>query len=378
MSEEQLETGAEESSAPDNFLEMSDEQILAMDEPSFEEAPAESAESEAVAEDSVDDPADETDDPTGSEEEPEGEEPGEGDPDEEGEADEDGDTGEEEEKDSPTNSEELLAQLYAPFKANGREMKVDNIDDARQLMQMGANYNKKMAAMKPHLKVIKMLDNNGLLEEGKLSYLIDLDKKNPQAIAKLLKESGVDPLDVDVEKATEYKPNTYTVDDREVELDQVLEEISESPKFQDTLETINTKWDAASKQTLVSNPRAIAVINEHMENGIYAQITAEVDRQRMLGRLDGVSDLAAYQQIGDQMHAEGKFTAGEQKPTPNATAPKPKTVTGKKPDPKLSERKRAAAVTSQKPTKKKGVPDDFNPLAMSDEEFEKSFSQKFL
>ena len=87
-------------------------------------------------------------------------------------------------------------------------------------MQMGANYNKKMAALKPNLKLLKLLENNGLLSEEKLSFLIDLDKKNPDAITKLVKDSGLDPLEMDVSKS-DYKPNTYTVHDREVELDSV-------------------------------------------------------------------------------------------------------------------------------------------------------------
>lgn len=50
--------------------------------------------------------------------------------------------------------------------------------EAVQLMQKGANYTRKMQDIAPHRKVLLMLENNGLLDEGKLSYLIDLEKKN--------------------------------------------------------------------------------------------------------------------------------------------------------------------------------------------------------
>src|SRR5690606_29540484 len=63
-------------------------------------------------------------------------------------------------------------RLLTPFKANGREIQVKSVDDAIQLMQMGANYNKKMAALKPNLKLMKMLQNNNLLTEDKLSFFI--------------------------------------------------------------------------------------------------------------------------------------------------------------------------------------------------------------
>src|SRR5690606_38757650 len=97
----------------------------------------------------------------------------------------------------PVDHKAIVDKLFAPFKANGKEMVVDNVDDAVALMQMGANYNKKMAALKPNLKLLKLLENNNLLSEEKIGFLIDLDKKNPAAIGKLLKDSGIDPLDVD-------------------------------------------------------------------------------------------------------------------------------------------------------------------------------------
>jgi hypothetical protein len=150
-------------------------------------------------------------------------------------------------------------KLLTPFKANGREMQVTNVDDAVQLMKMGANYNKKMAALKPNLKLMKLLENNGLLDEGKLSFLIDLDKKNPDAINKLVKDSGIDPLDITADKASGYKPSTYTVDDREIELDTVLEDIQDTPSYNRTLEIVSTKWDGASKQLIGKTPQLLKV-----------------------------------------------------------------------------------------------------------------------
>lgn len=123
--------------------------------------------------------------------------------------------------------EKLYNELLSPFRANGKEIQIDKVEDARRLMQMGANYNKKMAALKPHLKTLKLLENNGLLDEQKLSFYIDIEQKKPEAIAKLLKDSNIDPLDFDLEK-NDYKASTYTVDDREIELDTVLDELKDS------------------------------------------------------------------------------------------------------------------------------------------------------
>lgn len=267
--------------------------------------------------------------------------------------------------------EAAYKKLTSPFKANGKEMQVDNVDDALTLMQMGANYNKKMAGLKPNLKLLKMLENNGLLDENKLNFLIDLDKKDPNAIQKLIKDSGIDPLEVDTNSDTDYKPKTYAVDDKEVELDEVLADISDSPSYQDTINIIANKWDDASKRILLSNPQAIKVINDQVANGIYGKITQVVENQRMLGRLGGITDIEAYRQIGDQMAKAGAFN--ESTPTTaNVTPDKSKP----KIDAELKSKKRAASSTKGA-APNRANPSNFNPLSMSDDEFEK-INPKFI
>ena len=42
---------------------------------------------------------------------------------------------------------EVYNKVFAPFRANGKEIQVKSVDDVISLMQMGANYNKKMASI---------------------------------------------------------------------------------------------------------------------------------------------------------------------------------------------------------------------------------------
>ena len=268
-------------------------------------------------------------------------------------------------------------RLLAPFKANGKDIAVSNVDDAKSLMQMGANYNKKMAGLKPHLKMIKLLENSGLLSEEKISYLIDLEKKNPAAINKLVKDSGLDPMDLDAEKAGDYRPTPYTVDDKEMELDSVLDEIQETPSYSRTLDIVSTKWDGPSKQVIASSPQLLKVINSHVQSGIYDTINAAVERERVFGRLNGLSDIEAYRQVGDAIQAQGGFnpavaTAAKPPPVPVTASPKPSQAE----EDRLKEKRRAAGST--KPAGSGSVVKDFNPLSMSDEEFSKSVNSKYL
>jgi hypothetical protein len=268
-------------------------------------------------------------------------------------------------------------RLIAPFKANGREIQVKSAEDAIALMQMGANYNKKMAALKPNLKIMKLLENNGLMNEEKLSYLIDLDKKNPAAINKLVRESGIDLMDLDAEKAGEYRPKIHVVDDREIDLDTVLDEIQDTPTYARTLDVVSQKWDGASKQAISQTPQLLKVINAHIESGIYDLISKEVESERVFGRLNGLSDIEAYRHVGDAIQARGGFNHlanGQEKPQASAPVivePKPKKVE----DDRLKEKRRAASST--KPVAPTAVIKDFNPLALSDEEFSKLADNRF-
>ena len=273
--------------------------------------------------------------------------------------------------------EAAYKQLTAPFKANGREIQVSSVEDAVSLMQMGANYNKKMSALKPNLRLLKLLETNGLLSEEKLGYLIDLDKKNPEAIGKLIKESGVDPLDLDPSKAGDYKPTRHTVDDRELELDAVLDEIQGTDSYSRTLDVVSNQWDGASKGIIANSPQVLKIINAHVQSGIYDVIAKEVEREKMFGRLSGLSDIEAYRQVGDAIQARGGFD--HLVPQGQRTQPSPAVV---QPTPKMGDegkrREKRLAASSSQPAVTSKTAEEFNPLAMSDEEFSKTVKTRFL
>ena len=376
--------------ADKDYLNLSDEEIMNMPVPEAEPAPAPEADPEPTPPAPVETPVKDPD-PAPEPAPEDGDEPAEGgdQPTErKGESSDAGAEKKKEKQDTPPKQDEApdaidykaeYERLLTPFKANGRDMAVSNVEEALTLMKMGANYNKKMAALKPNLKLLKMLENNGLLDESKLGFLIDLDKKRPEAINKLMQDSGMDPMDLDAEKATSYAPTKYTVDDREVELDSVLDEIQETPSYNRTLNIVGTQWDGVSKQAVADNPQVLRVINDHVQLGIYDVIAAEVDKHRALGRLQGLSDIEAYRQVGDHLHTQGKFNHLRNDPpqsdatptTPVVVAPNPKGD-----EDKLREKKRAASST--RPASAPTAKTEYNPLSLSDDDFEKLVDPKFL
>lgn len=260
-----------------------------------------------------------------------------------------------------------LKELFSPFKANGKEMQIDNVGDARTLMQKGADYEKKMSALKPHRKILRMLQNNDLLDEDKLNRLIDLDKKDPNAITHLVKESGINPLTIDTEDPSSYKPSSHNVTDEEVQLADTFDEIRETSSFSKTLDIINNDLDAHSKSVLLKNPNDIKAINAQVANGTYEHVMNIVDRERTLGRLDGMADLEAYIYVGQKLQ-ETSDSGNANRVTQDSNDVK--ATAAKEKEDKRKARMRSAAIPKKSISKKQSSK-DYDPLAMSDEEFEK-------
>lgn len=198
--------------------------------------------------------------------------------------------------------------LMAPLKANGKDIEIRSKEDILQLMRMGANYTRKMQDIAPHRKILAMLENNGMLDESKLSYYIDLEKKNPEAIKKLIKESGIDPLDIDLKAESTYQQGNHQVGDDEVAFRSALEDVKSTPTGQETLRVIDSTWDKTSKEELWKSPEVLSIIHQQRENGIYDRVVTEVQRQTMLGAIPaGTPFVQAYMKVGNELGAKGAF-----------------------------------------------------------------------
>ena len=377
-----------------NPLEMSDEDIMKMNPPEVETQEDEPKEEPKEEEKSTEEEnSSDLDEPSSNEEENNNssEESSNNEDDDNEKRDDDVKESEDKEDTSPSGSEEkkteeskeekskqssekevtidykkFYEKIMTPFKANGKLITLKTPEEAIQLMQMGANYTRKMQAIAPYKKTLMMLENNNLLDEDKLSFLIDLDKKNPEAIKKLIKDAGIDPLEIDTSTEPQYKEGSHKVSNEEAAFMSVLDDLKQSQEGMQTIQEINSNWDDASKKILWNSPEIMRTIHQQRANGVYKIITEEMERQRVLGNIPAETPfLMAYKQIGDAL-------AAKQKPAlMQPVAVKAKTV--KTSSLKNNEKAKAAApnrTTASAPKK------FINPLAMSDEEFLKQMENR--
>ncbi len=358
----------EDESQDEESSDETEEEVDTNDEASDEEEDQESedeADTEEGEEDEVDDEETESDELDDEEEsQPESKALDDSDSDE-ATNEEESDSEESSTDDSTDGIPADLKAIYAPFKASGKEITIDNVDDVRRLMKMGADYHKKMNVLAPQLKIVKMLEKEGLLDESKLNFLIDLDKKNPQAIKKLVGDSEVDLDELEDSTDKEYSPSNYAVGDKEFELDQVLTDIQQTSTYDRTMNIVTKQWDAKSKTALGDQPGILKHINDQVADGTYDKIMSIVDRDNMLGRSNGKSDLEAYIEVGNRLRKDVGLANQDSDPSRN----EPELEKAES----LKRKKQKRAVSSPKKSAKKKSADlsKLNPLTMSDEEFEK-------
>ena len=250
----------------------------------------------------------------------------------------------------------IYEQVFKPFKANGKEITPKSVEDIISLMQMGANYTKKMQLMAPMKKVVQSLDN-AKIDEQELNFLIDVSKGNKEAIKQLLIKHKIDPLEIDLDGDNTYSPRNNIASDEDVEFNDTLMDIHDSlPRIQ---EILNNTWDDNSKKAILKDPRLMRALHEEVQMGRFDEVQKRLEAEKTFGRYNGISDVNAYIDLVSKMEQE-RMKTKTQPETPTRTE-----STKKIPD------KSKAAPTKGKTSKSSSSLTAKDLLSMSDDEFNK-------
>ena len=250
----------------------------------------------------------------------------------------------------------IYEQVFKPFKANGKEITPKSVEDIISLMQMGANYTKKMQLMAPMKKVVQSLDN-AKIDEQELNFLIDVSKGDKEAIKQLFIKHKIDPLEIDLDGDNTYSPRNNIASDEDVEFNDTLMDIHDSlPRIQ---EILNNTWDDNSKKAILKDPRLMRALHEEVQMGRFDEVQKRLEAEKTFGRYKGISDVDAYIDLVSKMEQE-RMKTKTQPETPTRTE-----STKKIPD------KSKAAPTKGKTSKSSSSLTAKDLLSMSDDEFNK-------
>ena len=266
--------------------------------------------------------------------------------------------------------QEAFDLLYGdPIKASGREVQLRNPEHAKNFIEMGIDYNKKMQHMKPHLKTLRTLEKEGLLapdKEERLNLLLEVEKGNKDALKRLIAESDIDPLDLADEDVINdsrgYTPQNHMLSDAEVEIEEALNTIEGSPSQQRTLDVMTKEFDPRSREVISENPSYIVALNQDIQNGVFDEVMKEVQYKRdMKIAPAGISDMELYiQTVGELSRPQQEqIPVQETKQTTSTQANKKRKL------------KMSGSKSSHKQAKKEYDP--MEVLSMNDDDFMKKF-----
>lgn len=267
--------------------------------------------------------------------------------------------------------QEFHAKITAPFKANGKDYQISSPEEAISLMQKGLNYNAKMNGIKDYVSAGRMLEQHELLNKPEeLAFLIDLYNKKPEAMAKLIKDSGIDAYELGEEKAEGYKPTPIQAPSENVyQLREIIAANKEDAHFNAMYADV-TNWDDTSQQAILNNPDTLLVLQAHKANGAYDTIMKRVNHAiDVQGSKVPVANL--YFQFGKEIYGNGNGGGNNNAQAIHSTNNTPAKVT-KTVDPKLAEKRKNLGglknTVKSKSTSQASTAEDI--YSMSDEEFE--------
>ena len=181
------------------------------------------------------------------------------------------------------NYKEAYEKIFTEIKANGKTFKPKDSEEVVRLVQQGLNYNKKMAEIKDIKKIAESV-KQAKIDTERLNLLIDVNNGNPEAIKKLLKETKIDVLDLDLEEVN-YVPNSNIVSDEALSFQSVVEEIAETPHYTKIVDVLTKQWDQKSKEFITSDATGnnLMMFYEEVANGRFDIINERMEREALLG-----------------------------------------------------------------------------------------------
>lgn len=213
---------------------------------------------------------------------------------------EDSDESVETEKEQTDNTEKDSDEVVQPtqeilkVKANGQEYEF-TLDEMKSqfgsIFAKAQDYTKKTQALKEYRRTIDIVQNAGITDND-LNLFADVLKGDKDAIAAVLKRTGVDALDLDTENVN-YAPKNYGRNDTELAIKDIVDDISADKEYVITHNILEKQWDSKSREKFIEDPNMIKGLHIDVKSGLYDKLNPIMQKLKIY---DGAtrSDLDYY------------------------------------------------------------------------------------
>jgi len=236
------------------------------------------------------------------------------------------------------------------------KIEADSIDELKTIASKALKDKNKYDKYKNELSILEGIKEQGLSDDD-LYLLVEAKKGNKQAIAKLLKETNIDPYDLDLEDESvdQYKPKEYKVDPKIMEVKSIIDDAKKDDHVFKTFDyVLNKEFSEKDRATAFEDPELLGFIKDTIRDGIFDKIAPNYTKRKIMGE----NPISAY------INAFKDYTSEVDKLAS-------KTVSKAQEENKVKTEKRKKASVGNKKnvakTDKKSVND------MTDEEFEEYY-----
>lgn len=211
-------------------------------------------------------------------------------------SDESAETEDEQTDDTEKDSDEVVqpTQEILKVKANGQEYEF-TLDEMKSqfgsIFSKAQDYTKKTQALKEYRRTIDIVQNAGITDND-LNLFADVLKGDKDAIAAVLKRTGVDALDLDTENVN-YAPKNYGRNDTELAIKDIVDDISADKEYVITHNILEKQWDSKSREKFIEDPNMIKGLHIDVKSGLYDKLNPIMQKLKIY---DGAtrSDLDYY------------------------------------------------------------------------------------
>lgn len=182
------------------------------------------------------------------------------------------------------------------FKANGKEYEFTDDEIKTQFPKIfgqAMDYTRKMQAIKPWRKTIDAIES-AKLNHDDVNLMIDVLKGDKDAVAAVLKRTGIDALDLDVDDSR-YVAKDYGRNETELAIKDVVDKISIDPEYSITHRVLSNEWDDRSFKEMTDDPELIELLHIDVKSGMYNKVQPIAEKLKLYGR-GAKSDLDYYKE----------------------------------------------------------------------------------
>lgn len=204
------------------------------------------------------------------------------------------------------------------FKVNGRDVKgYDDPAKIIQSIQMAGGFPEKMGTIKKLRPYVTPLEERGMLEDSaKFDLAMNIMDGDTEAIKQHIKTLELDPMDLDMETIN-YAPKPTTSSEANIIIEDVFERAKTNGYDSKLRQVIGTEWDKTSFQEFIDNPQVRNDLLDHIESGVYDEVTtkiADISRLDYNGQFGNLTTIQKYRTAIGELQKERQQEAPAEQP----------------------------------------------------------------